>query len=42
MCNKCTRETGITPVLREEFEPGEQVEDEFDLMWLDEEIDEDE
>ena len=29
-CNKCLKEIGITPIIREEFQPGEQVESEYE------------
>lgn len=29
-CNKCLKEIGITPIIREEFQPGEQVEEFFE------------
>lgn len=29
-CNKCLKEIGITPIIREEFQPGEQVDAEED------------
>jgi hypothetical protein len=31
-CNKCLREIGITPIIREEFQPGEQVESEYEAQ----------
>lgn len=43
-CNKCLKEIGITPIIREEFQPGEQIEDEYlvDMFADGEEEDEDE